>query len=365
MLNLFLGKKKGFELNTPIKQYSKFDMIRDKYKYELEKIKEYYRNRDRAVDNQNVFAKLLTILTPNIEIDLIDYLKGVESNAIYFSKQFDFVSNISKGKLLENNFYFYNSKELLLYIENDIDIFTVANKWKEIESVKVVYTENTAIDFEILFGNKELPNEKLTMFEVNVVLMALQYKYWALERKKNDMSTNPNVFVARVILPNLLDNMLDLVIFNRFLELYQYGSIDEFEIDHPFAVSDYSNKLDKVLKDVLKDTVNNSIPIEQFINTIPTIANDCMLDVLKINKPFYTKQSEWALWVGRIKYIALILEMMGERGRARNRDYINYLPSRIRALENRSTEVRDQLSSDMLLDFEYQIEKIKNMLGRR
>ncbi len=363
MINLFL--KKNNIITVPIKKYSKFDYIKDRYTEELKKIKEYYRNKDNAVSNAHILSRIINMLSPNIELDIVEYFKIVDTNAIYIARQFNLVSNINNGEIFNNIFYNGKSYEIINYVETEIDIFDIEDNWIEYSPIKVTYTEETDLDFHILNGNKTKDGVSLTILELDITLLLLMYKQWALSRIREDKSTNMNVFVATIVLPNALDNMLDLTILNRLIYIYKYGDCKQFRIKHPFSVLDFSKGIDNILEDVIKDINNSNITIEQLLNTIPTIVNNNMLETLIINRPYYTKQSEWVIWLSRIEYIAFILEVLGNQGIKRNRDLLNRLPSLIRQLENRSTNIYSKLKDELLLDFEYNIEKIKNTLGSR
>lgn len=365
MLSLFLRNPKSFDIQYATPEYSRFDLIKRRYLEELSKIKDYYRNRDRAVNNRHILARLVNTLAPSIDLDDVEYFKNVSINAPYIAKQFNIVSNIHNGTILESTFYANNSKELFLYVNNIRDPFSFKNNWLDAESVRIIYTENTDLDFHIPFGNKDFREPTLTVFEIDIVAMLMQYKYWCISRLKNGMSTNPNVFVATIVIPNTLNNMLDLTIFNRYLTLYKYGVCKAFAIKHPFNVLDFSSNVDRILLDIIKHTSDKSMPVEQILNIIPTIVNDNMLEALKINSSFFTRQSYWVLWVSRINYISTLLDLLGKKGIARNRLYANILPVEIRLLQNRNTDLYAKLPEGILDNFNTDLDKIKKIVGTR
>jgi len=363
MFNIFF--KKQTTLDLPIRKYTEFDYIRNRYKEELVKIKEYYRNKDNAVNNTNLLSRLVYNISPNIELDIIDYYKIVDANAIYTARQFGLVSNISNGKVLENNLYSDNSYEIFNYVSKDIDIIHMVNNWIEYKPVNVTYTENTNIDYRLLNGRLPLDKISLTVIEVDLIMMSLMYKFWAKDRIRNDKSTNTNVFIATIIVPNILDSMLDITIFNRFIDIYRYGSSSTFDIKHPFTILDYTKGIDKVLTKVVKDVDNRNYYIEQLLLSIPTIVSNNMLDALYIDNPIYTRQSEWSILAARIDYIVFILEILGVNGIKKNKDDIYKLRIIIKNLENGSTNLFSKLPDSILPYVKYNIDKIKNIIGSR
>lgn len=365
MLSFFLRNFNVAEQSYSIKKYTKFDYIKRRYLDEVFKIVDYYQNKDNAVDNRHPLSKIITNTAPNVENEITDYLKVVETNVPYISKQFNITSDKSAGTVFHNVFYKDYSTEIMLLVKNDIDIFNLENTWRDAKPLRCIYTENTDLDFHIPNGRKSLPYEQISVFEIDLTLMMLQYKYWALERMSMDKSTNTNVFIATIVLPNSIGNILDLTLFNRYIKIAQGEKIKEFDFDHPFNVLDLSRGVDKIYKDVAKDTVDSSLYLEQLIETIPCVYNTDMNVAVTINKSIYNKQSEWVLWVARISYIRNLIEIMGKRGLRKNKDEVNSLPSKIKLLERRETNVDTQLDIEFMNNFYQDIRLIKKEVGSR
>lgn len=363
MLNVFTETSFGKFINYPIKKYPQFDYIKRRYSDELDKVKNYYRERIRAVDNTHPFSKIINNLSPSLELDNLEYFKLVSADAIYLSKQYGFVSNINQGKPFVNVFYKDNSTEFLLYVENEIDPYELGMDWKNAASARVISSENTDIDFNILDGNKKLLYPQYTVIEVDLVMMMMQYKFWALERMSTDDSINPNVFVATVVLPNMLDNMLDITIFNRFLLISENSEITKFDITHPFSVLNLSQQLDFVLKNIARDLKGEGIYLEQLLLSMPVVSNVSMVDTLQIHLPFYSSRSEWLLWISRIRYIYKLLIFLGDKGMARNKEVVNYLPIQIRRLKNRATLIT--LPAELVEEYKVTLDNISVLVGKR
>lgn len=364
MLNIFTDANFGKFINYPIKKYTQFDYIKRRYVDELNKIKDYYHNRIRAVENTHPFSKIINNLSPSLDIDNLEYFKIVSADAIYLSKQYGFTSNISQGKPFANLFYKDNSTEFLLYVENQIDPYELTDDWVNISPARVIYTENKDLDFHIMDGSKSLSYPQYTIIEIDVVTMMMQYKLWANERVKTDDSTNPNVFIATIVIPNMLDNMLDLTIYNRFMSIgIDRGGLPKFDIKHPFSVLDLSSQLDTILKNSVLNLKEESVYLEQLLLTIPVIVNASMVDALQIHLPYYSSRSEWLLWIARVKHIYRLLVFLGEKGIAKNKEYVNYLPIQIRRLENRASLIT--LPEELIGQYKETLNSISAIVGKR
>jgi len=363
MFNYFTQKKN--KTIYPIKKYSSFDTIQRKYKLEIDRVKLYYRHRDRAVNNNNMLARILDLIAPDTSAPIVDIFKQIGMRAKYLSKQFDIVSTLAKGKVHNNVLYKENSKEIFIYVENDIDLINYENLWKESVPIRIVYTNNRRFDYTFPY-RQSFDVIKTTVFEIDLTAMTLQYSMWCKERKAYNKSTDSNVYIATYVMPNILDQYMDITIFNRFIELSLTEDLEtSFKHRHPFHVVNYTNDIDRVLKGVYKDVSNVNIPIDQLVNSIPTFSGNDMFDILRLNQRYYNTQSEWVLWVTRIKYVYQLLVVMGKRGRATNLSLVNKLPVIFRYLENRASRLEDALNEDMLEEFNTHVKKIKELVGKR
>lgn len=348
----------------PIKKYTKFDYIKRRYNTELTKVKEYYREKERAVDNKHLISRLVNTLTPSLSLDIYDYLKVIDTNARFLSKQFGIVSNINSGVVMDNLFFGKNSNEILLYKEHPIDLDDFEGNWKEYVPIKVIYTDSTDLDMSIPFNDKQYFIPVLNVMSIDVVVLMLQYYKWANHRMLTAQTTNTNVFVSQVVLPNMLDNILDLAIYNRFMYIVDEREIPEFTFNHPFHVLDLSPGVDKILTDVVKDLEDTSIPVMQILQTIPSIVNENMYDALFIDHKYYTKQSEWVLLLSRIYTINDMVRLLGKKGISRNKDLLSKLPVYIKELSNSRT-IDNKLPAMLNLNFEYELATLKKKIGKR
>jgi len=351
----------------PIKHYSKFDLIKRRYLEELNTIKTYYRNKDRAVDNKHILNRIITLLAPNVYLENYEYYKIITASSELLSKQFDIVSNLHSGKIQDNLFFGNNSKEILLYIDNGLDPYDIEETWIDLPSVRVIYTEDTDLSMNIPFNNNnDYIVPVLNVMTIDINLMLLQYKYWSLKRIDNDMSINPNVFISQIVLPNMLDNLLDLAIYNRFNSLLQGFKIESNKFNHPFNVLDYSKGIDNILKKIIKDVKDTNIDVIQLYKTIPTIVNDNMYQALQISDMYFSKQSEWVLFITRIPVIYYTLLVLGKKGINRNKNLLTRLPTKIKQIE-RSKTLETKLQHEVVIETEIQmqLDYIESIVGKR
>jgi len=364
MFNFFIKPRSPF--NYPIKKYYKFEYIKRKYNFEINKVKDYYRGKNRAVNNRHILNRIITMLAPSYTLEDFDYYSRVDSNSRLVSKQFDIVSNINKGRVLQNELYGENSDEIFLYTETPINLDTFKYTWITESPIRCIHTNNLELSFMFPYENITLPENSLHVFEIDITKMLMMYKYWCLERVREDNSTNPNVFIATIVLPNVLDSLIDLTIVNRYLAIAAGEKLPhKFINKHPFVIINYVEGIDNVLTDIVKDTRNSSIPLEQLLLSIPVIVEETALPVIKITHTYYTAQSKWVFYLSRVGTIKNLLTVIGKKGRARNKELVNTLPYVIKTILRRSGGLPDILTPDRIAKFNKDITTINKIIGKR
>jgi len=351
--------------NFPLKHYNKFDLIKRKYLEQLTIVKEYYYNIERPVNNKHLISRLINTLLPSIDDrDIIDYLRAVDSVGRLVSKQFGIVSNINNGEIQENIFFGKNSFEILLYTESEIDIETISTNWKTLAPIKVIYNEDTALNMELPDNTSVSYTPTLNIMEIDVTLLMMMYREWYLVRMSMDQSTDINIFVSQIVLTNMIDNMLDLAIFNRYTHIAAGMPIAAFTNPHPFYMLDYTERVDDVLDHVVDDNTDAPMKLEQEILSIPSIVNGTMLGALYISHRYFTLQSKWVLFLARIPYMKFLVAITGSRGVKRNLDILNRVPIMLKKLERSNVmktrmETVPRLYMKFILDVTTLILKIK------
>jgi len=352
-------------LEYPVKEYSKFDWIKRKYLFELEKIKTYYRQRERVIDNKLILPRLIDLLARDPFMDDIEYFKKVSYNADYIAKQLNIVNNLNFGEVLENEIYNSGSYEILLCVTNELNLFELEDNWIELEPLRIIKTDNYNLDMNPVFDKIDFYMPNLTIFEIDIPQLMMMYKYWSKERIRNDRSTDPNVFIPTYVYPNILNNLLDLTIYNRYINIFKNETMDNLDNPHPFLIIDYTDKLDSILSKALHDTMNHNIPLAQLLNVIPVMNNTSMFYGLQLHKDIFNTQSYWVLVVARANYILDLLKIMGHNGIKRNLDIVNRLPVEIKEIERRTMYKDTKLPEYFQITLNGVISDISNIAGRR
>jgi len=349
----------------PIKKYTKWLAIRKQYLIELDKVKSYYRHREYNYDNSNMLTRLIKTLSRPAVIPVLDYLEYINNDVQYISKQFNITTNLSPGVLHNNVLFRGNSDEIFLYVDNTADPYEMADTWLNYPSIRVIKTDITDVDYPILFRYEKV-SLGLSIFEIDIKALMLQYYYWSKGRLLENKDISANIFIPTVIIPNITDSLIDYAIWNRYLHIaLDEDILESATFKHPISHIDMTSRIDSVIKDVAKDTLNSSTYITQLLKTIPTMINSDMLSTLRIHKEYFNKQSKWVLWISRLSDIVAIHRTLGKRGYKLNKDLFNSLPYEIKIMLRRESGIEEILGPYYIEVMKENIDYIYDHIGKR
>jgi hypothetical protein len=314
------------------------------YPKEMAKAVDYYRNRNHAINNSNVLVRLVKTMYQDTTIPVLDYLSYIDNDAPYIARQFNMVTNGNKGRVLENVVFEGNSDEVFVVVDHTVDPFEFADTWRDFQSIRVIKTDSTDINYPIPFDyEKKLSG--ITIFEIDIKAMMLQYYYWSKERVSEERGTSANVFLPSVVLPNIAYSLTDYAIWNRLKMIHSGLDIPDSNIKHPLYLIDYTKGIDDVLKNIVKDNTNTSIYVTQLLKTVPAMFSESAMDVLYIYKDYYTMQSKWVLWVARLSEIVAIHKLIGKRGVRINKSLYSKIPYTVKLMDNGESTYNDKLGA--------------------
>lgn len=353
--------------NYPVHKFPEIIYIKRRVKGELVRIQNYYHNRESTVNNQHILARLIDLIYPSINEDPFTVFKQVIAVKDYISRQLGLSSTITFGKIHNNILYKQNSKELFISVDNKIDPFDFKHNWMNYSPCRIIYNDDNTLDFYNFDGRKAKYMEGLTIVEIDIPILILMYNFWSLERLKKSLSIDSTIFVRNIVLPKLTGSQLDIAIWNRYSNIFlnRLGNDGNNYYTHPLVTLNFKNNLDNILYKIKDRMVNINMRLPNILLHIPTIYSDNMLDALKINIGYLTKQSEWCLWLSRLLYISDMLDMIPDVAKSNNSRYLNSLPYEIRSIENGSTPLLNMIDGDTKIKIELVMEKIKDKIGKR
>lgn len=321
MISLFL---EHYDINYPITYLPRINSIVSNYITTLDRLKSYYFLKKESLSRPNLLLNYLSLLPIDLEEAPYDLAMKLNTVAIYLAKQIGIVSKYNTGKIVEDTII-PDCTEIFLYAPNNKIIYTENQDYLKLTPIRCIYT---TIDVPFITHPQNFkgcyPGSDTTIYEIDGVALGMQYYYWAKEQLELELGIDPAKYMYMIALTNTIDNLLDHTLFNRFLTFETEDKLPSFINYNPISIRNDIDKLDTAFKrlDVFFNKTKN-IPYEQFLLNIPGISNKTSYEYLQINHRHYTAHSEWVIWLARLRYIYLIIKLLGKEGYRRNRDLIN------------------------------------------
>lgn len=343
--------------------YPYLRFVIDKIRSDLNKVLDYYSTtRIRAINNSNMLCRLVDTLQPSLDLDISTYFKYVDSQREYVGKRFGIVSNINKGysnlDVLQDG-----ASELYLSVEHSIDLLDVSKNWMAIRPIRLVYDNLTSLDMNLPYYQvKSSTKDDLYIYEIDINLLLLKYRGWSKYHLARGDGNNVEQYIATQVIPYILPSMLDRHIWNRFKNIYYGKDVDIYVNDQPFYLSDYSPKVDSVLKDIAKNYQDSKYPITRIVNTIPTIVEDEMLKVLRLSNNLYTTQSLWIAWLARLDDMKFLMDVIGDNF-SRNKAWVAGSNYDLDLLLHRSSTLPNNMPNSIKTRFLDTLAKLSDRLS--
>lgn len=352
---------KRFENQHAVIRPAGFELIQRTYQREIAKIIDYYHSRVYAVPSNHLLCRMLITGLISSELPMDRFMEIAYARSPYVAKHFNLTSEISYGRMFDGVFYGEGNNEILLYSEEYFDPYEALVNWRNLEPVKVL--EHSVSDFGLKLpnGERNSTGQDLCVISINLPMLLVQYRGFMVEQSRSSFAGNgalsENHFVHMYVLPNMLRSHAELVILNRLKNLFYGAPMTQALTHHPFNVIDYGQRLDAVLKQVLKSINSTARPYAQYLQTIPSFYEESMQQYLQMPDLAKTRQVWWALFLTRLPVMQFLLDSGGENGLTANGTYISKLKIDVKQLKRESV-MASVLPKDLSYDVSVAFEEI-------
>lgn len=318
MFDIFEG---GIDPSVSHYQFPAWLFIRRNMSNEIARITDYYHKRPFKLDGSNVLRDLLNNINVPISYDLDRYVDRFIERAMSLSKSFGFSTPFNNSHVFNGLFYGDGSTELIIVNDQYEDLSELEKNWKEIESFKVLLHPISDFGLTTPDGTKQSTANGFAVIEINLAKLAVQYRTFMriMERNQNSENTSDKLllsvsnFLTMFPLANMLYSHLDLVIYNRFKNIY-YGEPMSSSLRRlPFTIRDYTSRIDKTLSKIIAVLTDKKYPYGVILTMIPTIHSENMYTALQLPDYPPTRQIDWVYAVARLAPYRLLIELGGQQ----------------------------------------------------
>jgi hypothetical protein len=317
------------------------------YQRELDKVVDYYRRSVFRVDPLNILIRMMYHLS--IPLDYSDdvYLRVARLKADSLARAFRFTSAVSFGQYHDPSFYTSETRELYIYISEDINPFTFDAEYKTAAPVKIIsHTESNLSLLPPLNSNRSTAEGTNTIL-IDIPMLALQYKCYARECLINGHTCTYEGFITKIVLPNALVSQFNVAIMNRAKGLYYGYPFTRPLQTLPFPIISYENRVDKLLMYALKAIKNRPIKYSTALEYLPALGvrNQLVAQQLPMFVP--TRQLLWAMFISNIDTIMFLIDACGEQAVHYNLEEIQDLKRMVLRFKS------DDIFKKMLSTYDY------------
>ncbi len=347
MINLF---NRDYPIQHGVTRSSSWDNVIKYYKNDLNLIDSKYKSMEKRVNNDHILVRLIKHIDIDFTKNIFDYVTALDTTYMFTIKDMHVSSSINKGKII-NKEIISDSDSLLINTDFEIDLFNADLTYLNIPSIRILYHDGIGLSMNHPSKIGELIN--YTVFDIDVKLLMVQYKIWALKRVELDYDVDPAVFVYTILLTNLIPSFLETSILNRFFLIED--EMEDIKSTHLFNTRDLYSITDKELLYLKKRLYRKKMYYEEFLKSIPMVFSKDAYETLHVSSRVLNSNNLWSNYLGRSEYILYILEALGNRGIKKNSNHVNDLNRVMRRLKSSNKlDTIDLRNGEILIMFTYE-----------
>lgn len=347
MFNLFI-KPRYPDLDSFVK-FPEWGYLEMYIKDNIKNIKKYCRGIEELCSEKNIIVRLLQTITTDLTLPDEKFLQKTLADIGNKANILGIGVGSNRPTIFKNNLN-VSSQEIFVGELDDKqyrDMLKNITPWEDLVPLQPLYHNYRTLDYEIREGKRNLENT-LIIYNIDLIALIMMYKNWFKIRKMYSKSTKPQIFVQQFVLPNTLEQDINLILFNKTLEFSINRKIfPNGKFKYPIFLKEVSLLVDKVLLKAVDSIKAKSLEYERVINTIPIVHSPTyrvknMMDVLKVDDIFFKMQMRWVLWLARMSYIKGLLILGSTSSLQRNKDYNLSLQENLKEFVTGNIYIKEQ-----------------------
>ncbi len=360
MLELFFNQELARSTDSSV-YFPDVNYVRRISMENIDKLTNYYRTRIYRVKSNHLLVQILNHLYIPLTIENERILDSILVRGERVGKMFKLTSSFTYGDIFNGVFFGNNVDEIILYDDSYFSIIDMDIHWRNYRPVRVLFHPKSDLDLMLPNGKKSSNEGGTAVISVNIGMLAIQYKKFMEDQLLKNPDQTPldaSYFIHMYVLPNMLPDILDWSIYNRFIyNLDSYKKPDVY-FRHPIVINKVDDKVDKIIEKEQKLLLGNGLFIADYFKHLISVSNKNMWYNMLLPDYALTLQSTWAILLSRIRVIADISQLGGPSFIKKNKAEINLLLRDIKYL-NVDRVIREKASSSFIDLYNESIEKIK------
>lgn len=357
MINYFENKFKN--LNLGILSVPYMDYIKNIYLNDIDKIALYSLDRKWLVNGKHPLIRFIKKfeLPLDVKLPILTTFNIVKENSEYIGRSIGFCNKYNKGEWFYNESY--NGAAELYLIEDEFFNLADLDKWENLTSIEVIFTDNTIIDLP--FINMNVKKNNIIIYKINGVLLMHQYLKWAENKLRYQQDIDPGYFINSFLMPKIIKSYLDYTLINILNNLI----IDQnyelvFKNTLPISIHDLSKKLKNNYLYVIERFCNKKVMVSKTLSSIPLLFKDNLLELIT-SFPDTRRQSLWLKYFIKSHEMNIIKNILGPNGiefnnsifSGINNEYKEFQNQNITLPSNSNNNIKNLFNLNLSLLYDY------------
>lgn len=288
---------------------------------EMIKVVSYYRKLEAEVPRTHLIVKLIENLNVSTKRDEYSIAQAVSENSRHVCQMLGLVHPYNpKPQRFTGVFYNNSTTEMIVAQDfSKVPYHWLKSNWLTVNTIHIATHPFTDVDYGLCNGNYQSGKSGLAVFYIDLPSLMIQYKYWCKDRLANNKpNLKPGVFVAQIVIPNMLRNHMELCLLNRTIDLYHGKLAPRMRIQHPVQISDCTDLIDECCKRMVEnwDTGEPLAP-HDFYSANPGFLFNSLTDNLVIPDIPPTMNTRWVMEISVVKYIDFMVDLLHKKDKTK------------------------------------------------
>lgn len=305
---------------------SDWDFIHRGVNNELKRLRDYYHRTIFPVPTSHLVSQIIEMLNIPLMMSYREYIDRAVDGAGRVCLSMRIAHSVSQGIVRKGVFYNNQCDEILIAIDEKFDVEKAVANWRELEPIRVF--NHPYSDFTMARCNGKYPVNKtgVAVIFINVPMLMLQYRRWVEEESVMESgSIHPIAnFVGQYPITNMVNSHLDVVLWNRFVNLCRAEANDIVHgYQHPIPFINYSGRIDPYVKRTAFHLLDQKPTMGQLMKLFPLFTQANMLEHMQEPGIYMTRYVAWGMIVGWMPIVGFLMEFSNQYENIANGNYVN------------------------------------------
>jgi len=298
--------------------YPGFEVARSGTRSNIERYRDFFRDSHFAVRSEHLLVKLIESTPIEHGNDVRKYFDNVTDVSYEIASALKISSPSYRGTVSEVPWLYgkgnteipvainnYNDENLNFGPDNNFGL-DISNP------VRLLTHPVTSVGLTVPDGRSLGAETGLVVYSIDIPLLCTQYRAFRLHQLEinSDAPEGITHFVHRFVLSALIEDHLNIALFNRLNASLQQRPVSDLVRRLPIGLPNYNAKLRELVNVVLDRIVGYKASFGEILHTVPLAENNVdLIDLVRLPNVLVTKQISWALFIAQLNYVDFLFTL--------------------------------------------------------